>query len=1069
MSLKRAEQLHFVKMQIEGGGPSSCYMQRNPMASPAKEEAAAIDPEKLLLSMHTSATSAMTSGSSGDAQLLVCQDEQQAPKVDLYHQEQQSPKKKKKKKKEGAGGGKKKKKKKSSGKTKRSDPPGNAEFSSSIMAGEGEASGFLMGASGRSQNQGSALLDDSSLSHALNEQTSGGLSSPFSQESGAALDAAQNMRHPAAPSSIFGGLAQASQSQQPPVMGYQPAQASAAAAAAAVDTRQVRPVKTPMAQCNNLSSHQPVSQLYGLPPQNSSVLPIIGGTTTAYQVTPDSIEYNIQSQEDVMRDLQSFTEDHMSVLTDQTGFNEMQHKLQHQGGPVYHTPNGWAPATIGMPGTFSQPSYPGPPPPRYDPHARTTAVDPRRTASLSGRQQPPVQTYGVLNDQFQPGGGELMTAAYSSTPGSNAYPRRQSQEDVMKDLQTFTEDHMSVLTEHTGFNDVYQYHNSTIGSGASLQSHASASLRRASFVSSLSDTEEVPHELLVNYMMAMGADREVAEQLAHSFAAEQLQNAQARAAIIQQPLPPAVGRHKRPAAVTLSSKLEEAERGGMPRSAYASDAKSVASFSITDQHSIEDPVYATNGNGIAYNGNSHAYSNGGKIVEAKPVEATAVKDIGSNLPIVYADTTPLSFKYFVSELPVRRFMCIGIVIVLAVMIGLVVYFVAIKESSTSGTSIATDFPSAVPSASPTVISDEILQEAAKLSGWNILNDRSSPQFRAVGWLSSVDQIDIGGLGRQGFAQRYALVVIYYSFKGEGWINQEAWLAPTLHECEWSGGIFCEYDATQTRSVTGFDATRNNLQGTIPSEIKALSSSQSFRIPKNNVVGTIPEAIGAMTSLVVMDFSDNKLMGSIPKTIGGARDLILLDLSNNELNSTMPDTIYTLGLLRTLTLKSNKLTGTLSQDLNDLKVLVSLDIRDNQISGTLPVTMDSIATLDIIRVDYNQMTGLLPMVTNALTRRQTITLSYNQFSGNVRVSSDYFLSPNMSDFRIQHIDLSYNKLSGPISPLFGFLPSFRQFDLSGNSFTGPFLSDVGWDNIEFLAAADNALTGTMPVGWPTLSK
>lgn len=68
-----------------------------------------------------------------------------------------------------------------------------------------------------------------------------------------------------------------------------------------------------------------------------------------------------------------------------------------------------------------------------------------------------------------------------------------------------------------------------------------------------------------------------------------------------------------------------------------------------------------------------------------------------------------------------------------------------------------------------------------------------------------------------------------------------------------------------------------------------------------------------------------------------------------------------------------------------------------------------------------------------------------------------------------MDLSYNLLAGTINPLFGIFPSLRHFDLSGNDFVGTFPVGFGWTNIEFLAAANNSLTGLVPTGNPTLSK
>lgn len=648
-----------------------------------------------------------------------------------------------------------------------------------------------------------------------------------------------------------------------------------------------------------------------------------------------------------------------------------------------------------------------------------------------------------------------------------------TQEDVMRELQSFAEDHMSVLTgdgESHALPPPLPTTDPAITAAnrnaANFQRRLSCSTPTASRGSSGNDESEIPYDLLVNYMMAMGANRETAEQLALSFAAEQNGGTSSETS---PPRATSKGRHVKPSKMTLSSKLKEAEQGHYqyPDEESVADSKSIASYSVTGQNSTMTPPPP---GAYGYSNNTDAFQHA-KIVEAMAIneedDTLNVHPLQSNLPIVYADTTPLSFKHLVNERPVRRLVCIGIMIVLAGVIAVVVYFTVFQEDRNNATA-TTDAPTMSPSLSPTFISDEILETASKLSGWDIMSDPSSPQFRAVGWMSSINTMEMGNLGDR-FAQRYALVVMYYSFMGADWINQERWLTPDLHECEWSSSIFCRSDVTLARLVTGFDATRNNLQGSIPNEIGLLSNSETFRIPKNNVGGSIPDGIGSMISLSVVDLKGNLITGSIPNTIGGARDLILIDFSDNQLSSSIPNELFSLKLLRTLVLNTNTLTGELDSSINQLAVLVTLDLRHNEISGTIPVTVDSIETLDIIQLDYNQFSGPLPEATNSLARKQTISLSHNSFSGNVEISPAYFLSPNITNFRIQYVDVSYNDLSGPVSPVFAFMPTLRHFDLSGNRFIGGFPSDVGWESIEFLAVASNGLTGTIPVGYTSLSK
>lgn len=378
-------------------------------------------------------------------------------------------------------------------------------------------------------------------------------------------------------------------------------------------------------------------------------------------------------------------------------------------------------------------------------------------------------------------------------------------------------------------------------------------------------------------------------------------------------------------------------------------------------------------------------------------------------------------------------------------------------------------PTMTPSSAPTFISDEILLAATQLSGFTVLTKNESPQYRAVGWMSSFDQIDTGGLGRQAFAQRYALVVMYFSFQGEDWFDQEQWLRADLHECEWSGGIFCLFDDTGDLVVKGFQMSGNNLQGVIPLEIGSLSSSETFRIPNNNVVGEIPDSIGEMASLFEVDLGNNKITGTIPAAFESADELILVDLSNNQLSSSIPEQLYNLPLLETLVLRKNMLSGSLAQSMSNLTSLVSLDLRENQLTGSLPLSLDRIETLDIILLDYNKFTGALLPATPSLTRKHILSVSHNQLSGNLELDPSYLILDDGVEPRLQYVDMSHNLLSGPISPLFRLLPSLRNFDLSGNSFSGPFPSSVGWNNIEFLAMGNNSLTGTIPIGYPSLSE
>ena len=103
----------------------------------------------------------------------------------------------------------------------------------------------------------------------------------------------------------------------------------------------------------------------------------------------------------------------------------------------------------------------------------------------------------------------------------------------------------------------------------------------------------------------------------------------------------------------------------------------------------------------------------------------------------------------------------------------------------------------------------------------------------------VDQVEI--------TQRYTLNTIYYSGSGVDWTSQDGWTSAT-DICDRQGlenwfGITCD-----NLQVTGIELQENKFAGTIPSEIRGLSSLQTYDLNRNAVFGVIPTTIGEATSL-----------------------------------------------------------------------------------------------------------------------------------------------------------------------------------------------------------------------------
>ena len=321
------------------------------------------------------------------------------------------------------------------------------------------------------------------------------------------------------------------------------------------------------------------------------------------------------------------------------------------------------------------------------------------------------------------------------------------------------------------------------------------------------------------------------------------------------------------------------------------------------------------------------------------IEAQVVND---EVPIFYADKVTL--KNVFQAGPMRKFAIIALLI-LAAAIAVICSLLLTRP----GPSPEEDDRTLAPSAAPTfIISDEILTAAATLSGWVTMAIPESPQSQAVMWMSTLDEVDPGEYG-EAFVQRYVMTVFYLSTTGEDYLDQESWLNPELHECDWSSGISCVTDITNRLVVVGLDLTRNGVSGTIPIEFGLLSDMNIIRLPKNRITGSIPQSLFDMNNLQTLDLGSNLIIGQLRLNLVNATELSLLILSDNDLSGLLPVSLWNLKSIRTLNLSSNRLGGKLPEKLTDMKLLVTLDLRNNMIEGSYP-DFSALQKLDFVLLE-----------------------------------------------------------------------------------------------------------------------
>ncbi|KAF6138683.1 hypothetical protein GIB67_009877 [Kingdonia uniflora] len=236
-----------------------------------------------------------------------------------------------------------------------------------------------------------------------------------------------------------------------------------------------------------------------------------------------------------------------------------------------------------------------------------------------------------------------------------------------------------------------------------------------------------------------------------------------------------------------------------------------------------------------------------------------------------------------------------------------------------------------------------------------------------------------------------------------------------------------------------------IMGPLPKSLLHLKSLKFVAVSKNFISGEIGDEIGEIRGLKTLDLSYNQITGDIPRSIGFLPFLTNLILCHNRLSGSIPP-FFSLTLTR-LDLKHNDLSGSLSSPLPSS--LQYLSVSSNRLSSSVDRVLTRLNRLNYLDLSMNQFTGIIPgsLFSFPISNLQ---LQRNSFTGEIRPLDQVFIST---------VDLSYNRLSGQISPM---LSSVQNLYLNNNRFTGEvpgsFVDGLMEANIQILYLQHNFLTG-----------
>jgi len=183
-----------------------------------------------------------------------------------------------------------------------------------------------------------------------------------------------------------------------------------------------------------------------------------------------------------------------------------------------------------------------------------------------------------------------------------------------------------------------------------------------------------------------------------------------------------------------------------------------------------------------------------------------------------------------------------------------------------------------------------------VSDLTILNDPSSPKYKALCWMLTEDEIvDEFEICDGTLLQRFVILYIYFLQQTE---EEQLSSITSIHTCDWRG-ITCDL---QRKFVVEWSLSGVSLKGPIPKELGYLNRLHTINLSNNLLSGTID--------------------GSMFKTLPF---LEKFSVNNNNLVGGIPKELLTLSRIRKINMSKNKLTGELPHDVEYSKSIGELSI------------------------------------------------------------------------------------------------------------------------------------------------
>lgn len=251
---------------------------------------------------------------------------------------------------------------------------------------------------------------------------------------------------------------------------------------------------------------------------------------------------------------------------------------------------------------------------------------------------------------------------------------------------------------------------------------------------------------------------------------------------------------------------------------------------------------------------------------------------------------------------------------------------------------------------------------------------------------------------------------------------------------WTNFCFLPPTPSLTIVCSGDHITELTIVGnrSSPSQINPKLSASNFAVSQHTLsdrfsTDSFFTVLTKLSSLQKLSLVSLGLWGPLPAKVNRFRSLEVLNISSNFLYGELPQSVSSYQSLRSLVLSDNLFNGSVV-DLRSLSLLEEVDLSNNYFGPNFPSLSSNLGRIDL--------------GSNSL--RSEIPQDLKKF------------------IKLQFLDVSSNKLVGPIPSLLFSLPSVEHISLAKNQLSGAFPPNASCNgNLNFVDVSNNLLIGKLP--------